>query len=720
MFTQHESRITSARMKTPPFLLFATLLFWGWLSDLRTVGVIMGVLLEASRFVKFRWELDDTDFNRIWSFCVVLNLVLIGYVFTNNDVGGLNGMLHGRTLATAANSSVQTAIRFLRWLPMTTFPFMLAQAFNERPTVPLTAVSLVLRWRRRHGDRAFAGRCLDISHAYFFVSLFSAGVHANTGTQTYFWGQAVLLAWALWRVRSRRFGIVPWLLALAAVLALGFGEMAGINRASGAIQNFNAQWISRFFNQRTDPLESMTSMGRIGRLKLSAKIIIRLQPRQPGEAPAYLREASYRNYHPLNLTWYAGGGTNGFENLQAESDGTTWILQPGRKAAAAINIACYLNGWSREQDAPEGLLPLPSGSTRLENVPAYLLLKANPNGAVLAEGRGLVIFDAFYGRGHTIDAPPDIASTNRFDTSVPTNELPALQQVISEMGVTREMDEAEQRRRVEVFFQTKFRYSIWQGDDKRATPDHTPLTRFLLTSRSGHCEYFASATVLLLRELGIPARYAVGYSVHETSGSGFVVRERDAHAWCLVWNQKTKTWEDFDTTPADWARIESARTAGDEWFADLRSWITFQFAKLRWRQAQLQQYIFWSLIPVLVVLLYFILFRRSGKLRRTGKKTGPVTPWPGFDSEFYQLEKKLAARGAPRQPGEAMADWLERALTTPALANLRPELRELLRLHYAHRFDPAGVSPEKRQQLKRDVATCLEKISAADRVQDSR
>jgi hypothetical protein len=699
-------------MRTPPLLLFATLLFWGWLSDLLIVGAVMGALLEWSRSLKFRWELDDTDFNRIWSFCVVLNLVLIGYVFTNNDAGGLNGTRPGRTVTAVANSSVLTAIRFLRWLPMTTFPFMLAQAFNARPSVPLTAISLVLRWRRRQGDRAFAGRYLDISHAYFFVGLFSAGVHTNTGGQIYFWGQFLLLGWALWFARSQRFGLIPWLLALAAVLAIGFGEMAGISRASGAIQNFNAQWMARFFQTRTDPLESVTSMGRIGRMKLSAKIVIRLEPRHPGEMPPYLRQASYRNYHPLKMTWYAGGGTNGFADLQVESDGTTWVLQPEKKAAAAINIACYLDGWSREQDAPAGLLPLPSGTARLENAPPYLILKANPNGAVLAEGRGLAIFDALYGRGSTIDSPPDTRSTNRFDTTVPTNELTALEQVIAEMNLTAEMDDAEKRRRVSDFFQSKFSYSTWQGREKRAGTNASPLTKFLLTSRSGHCEYFASATVLLLRQLGIPARYAVGYVVHEASGGGFVVRDRDAHAWCLAWNHATQTWEDFDTTPGSWIKVESERTASGEWLADLQSWITFQFAKLRWRQAQLQQYIFWSLIPVLAVLLYFILFRRRGKLKSGAKKIEPATVWPGLDSEFYQLEKKLAARGAPRQPGEAMSDWLERALTEPALHDLRSPLRELLRLHYTHRFDPAGVNAEKRRQLKQVTAAVLGNISA--------
>ena len=168
---------------------------------------------------------------------------------------------------------------------------------------------------------------------------------------------------------------------------------------------------------------------------------------------------------------------------------------------------------------------------------------------------------------------------------------------------------------IEKFFFDKFTYSTWQGNDKKATTNATPLTRFLLTSRSGHCEYFATAAVLLLRQLKIPARYAVGYAVHETSGGGYVVRERDAHAWCLAWNSATKSWVDFDTTPPSWVAIESKRTSFMEWFLDLKSWLGFQIEKFRWHQAHLQQYVLWSLIPVMAVLLYHIIFRRRKQKR---------------------------------------------------------------------------------------------------------
>jgi protein-glutamine gamma-glutamyltransferase len=703
-------------MKTPPFLLLAALLFWGWQSGFLIVGAALGVVLECARFIGARWDLDDDDFNRIWSFCVVLNVALAGYVFTTNDTGGgLNGMIHGNVAANVTNSSVLTVTRFLRWLPMTTFAFIAAQAFNVRRSVPLTAVSLALRWRRRKGDKAFVGHYLDISFPYFMVCLFSAGIHTNTGTQTFFWGQCVLAAWALWALRSRRFGTLIWFVSLAAVIGLGFLGDFGINQAQRAIQNFNAQWMARFFRHKVDATQSVTSMGDIGELKLSARIVIWLEPKKTGQMPPYLREASYRIYGARNRTWYAGGSLNDFDSVLSERDNTTWVLMANKPGAASVNIACYLDGRSQEGD-PEGVLPLPSGCCRLENLPAVssvIALQKNKTGAVLATGSGLMIFDARYGPGATIDSPPDFNSTNHLDLAVPPNEIPALDQVISEMKLTDADDEPAKLKTIEKCFFDKFTYSTWQGKDKKATTNATPLTRFLLTSRSGHCEFFATATVLLLRQLGIPARYGVGYAVHEPSGSGYVVRERDAHAWCLAWNDATKSWVDFDTTPPSWVAIESRRTAFMEWFSDFRSWLGFQIEKFRWRQAHLQQYVLWALIPVLLPLLYHIIFRHHRRQKgRSQRETSPeIFSWPGLDSEFYLLERRLAVRGVPRQPGELFSVWLERALADPALAGLRQPLAELLRLHYGHRFDPRGLDGPEREALAREAKTCLDTLA---------
>ena len=129
----------------------------------------------------------------------------------------------------------------------------------------------------------------------------------------------------------------------------------------------------------------------------------------------------------------------------------------------------------------KALLPLATGSGRLENLNAYVL-HWNSEGAVLAEGPGLVVFDAGYGPGATIDAAPDDnATATNPDYLVPTNEIHALDSVISEMKISG-TNEDQKLLAVQNFFAGKLTYSLWQGPDKLATTNETSLTRFLLTA----------------------------------------------------------------------------------------------------------------------------------------------------------------------------------------------------------------------------------------------
>lgn len=65
---------------------------------------------------------------------------------------------------------------------------------------------------------------------------------------------------------------------------------------------------------------------------------------------------------------------------------------------------------------------------------------------------------------------------------------------------------------------------------------------FLFDSHEGYCAHFASSAVLMLRYLGVPARYATGYSVSSdafsrTSDGDYtaVILDRQAHAWAEVY-----------------------------------------------------------------------------------------------------------------------------------------------------------------------------------------
>ena len=95
------------------------------------------------------------------------------------------------------------------------------------------------------------------------------------------------------------------------------------------------------------------------------------------------------------------------------------------------------------------------------------------------------------------------------------------------------------------FFHKEFSYSL-----NSSHGDYDPLADFLLNNREGHCEYFASGMVILLRQLGIPARIVNGFAggIHNEYGDYFALRKSDAHSWVEVYFPDNG-WVTFDPTP---------------------------------------------------------------------------------------------------------------------------------------------------------------------------
>src|SRR5262249_27582678 len=149
-------------------------------------------------------------------------------------------------------------------------------------------------------------------------------------------------------------------------------------------------------------------------------------------------------------------------------------------------------------------------------------------------------------------------------------------------------------------FANGYRYSTYQKD---AAVTGSPVVDFLLRSKSGHCEYFATATVLLLRAAGIPARYATGFAVVEKSEfeNAYIVRERHAHSWvrALV----NGTWIDIDTTPAMWIAVEADGAGTWSALRDKWSWLRFRAARA-WADRDEQRLLIGTLIVVFPFTLW--------------------------------------------------------------------------------------------------------------------
>ena len=73
----------------------------------------------------------------------------------------------------------------------------------------------------------------------------------------------------------------------------------------------------------------------------------------------------------------------------------------------------------------------------------------------------------------------------------------------------------------------------------------------LFTQKEGYCTYYASAMIVMLRMMGIPARMGAGFAQgqYDSQNQDFIVRERDAHTWVEVYFNGAG-WVQFEPTSA--------------------------------------------------------------------------------------------------------------------------------------------------------------------------
>lgn len=153
-------------------------------------------------------------------------------------------------------------------------------------------------------------------------------------------------------------------------------------------------------------------------------------------------------------------------------------------------------------------------------------------------------------------------------TYVPENLIAPIEAVIEKTGYGD--DTQESTRLVEQYFLKEYTYSMSPG----ATPYNRDFIEFFLTQQdSGYCAHFASAATMILRYMGIPARYVEGYiipassiaqaeradepysdymtgtsPIGETGVLEVEVTDASAHAWVEVFSDGFG-WVPFDPTP---------------------------------------------------------------------------------------------------------------------------------------------------------------------------
>ena len=224
-----------------------------------------------------------------------------------------------------------------------------------------------------------------------------------------------------------------------------------------------------------------------------------------------------------------------------------------------------------------------------------------------------------------------------------------------------------------------------------------PLEWFLFDERSGFCNYYASAEVMMLRSLGIPARLVVGYAegTWDANQGLYVVQGKDSHAWPEVYFPQLG-WIPFEPTvsqpltsyPQGSESTANPASAGPS--SGIPSFVPtpLDLAERRAnalldQQDQAQRGIqlpAWTIAPFVIVALAALL--TFLEMRRRKNEDLPLSSW---------LEKFLDEHGI-RTP-DWLRMWSRRSLRTP-MENLFSNVSFMLRV-WGHKIDPALTPAEQ-------------------------
>jgi hypothetical protein len=152
-------------MKTPPLLLSASLLFWGWQTGLVHWAVLMAILLEGSRLVKWRLALSPSDFNRVSDLCTVLVVGMFIYHY-------------------ASQRSPNAIVVLVQWVPLALLPLLMAQVYSTSERIDVSALFLVFR-RKKAEEGKSQRRTINLTYPYFGLCILSASA-ANLKTPWFY------------------------------------------------------------------------------------------------------------------------------------------------------------------------------------------------------------------------------------------------------------------------------------------------------------------------------------------------------------------------------------------------------------------------------------------------------------------------------------------------------------------------------------------------------
>jgi protein-glutamine gamma-glutamyltransferase len=352
------------------------------------------------------------------------------------------------------------------------------------------------------------------------------------------------------RITHRFFWLTNGTAVLTVALTLGIFFL--IPRiGAGVLQKTSGETL------RTTGFSDRVDLGTIGSVKQDPQIVMRIElPGQPAveKDRFYLRGLAYDQYN--GRSWSHSGTRR--RSLNFVADGTFLALPTGSRLSnsqslpirqdilletldtAVLFAAPFAELVSGEfltvqTDAMSGLhLPFPP-SSRIR----YSVTSQAPQ--LFADER--IAPTLVY---------PDSIRSQYLQVPMGSQQVADLAYRVSQQATT----PFERTLEIQQHLLENYRYSL---EADTTTLSH-PLEEFLFTRKTGYCEHYATAMVVMLRTVGIPARLVTGFLATEWNeyGNYFTVRQRDAHAWVEVYFPRSG-WITMDPTPTVSAAVAPTR-----------------------------------------------------------------------------------------------------------------------------------------------------------------
>lgn len=259
----------------PRFSLAAALLVWGWQTGFLVFALPMLLLVELSVWVSWRWSVTRREFNNVSDLSGVGFFITVVYIFTTTGAKGI--------------------FVILSVMPFVLLSLLLLQRYSEQGRVPISALFVSLR-RLDPASSPEAAAEIDLSLPYLLVCVVSAS-SGNQRTVWFFVLVFALIALVLWSLRPQRYRVSVWAGLLTLAFMLSYGGQEGIRELQRSMEATIIGMFDQFMWRNRDPERATTTIGSIGRLKLSDRITVRVDPEVPLQGTLLLREASYQKYN---------------------------------------------------------------------------------------------------------------------------------------------------------------------------------------------------------------------------------------------------------------------------------------------------------------------------------------------------------------------------------------------------------------------------------------